>query len=602
MKMHISLVVLLCIICSALSKVNQDTIDKNLSFSKVERKIDISSHLVKSRTSITVENKGTAPVRAFLYLVEPKLKDGLSFISAVVKKDSSDKTLPVSATSVSGHDGQLFYKVILPSALDGGKQVTVDMETVFTHVLLPYPAEIAQAEKQLVVLDTNLYLTSPYPVVSQTTVVTTNNANVESYTKTKPVSQSDNTITYGPFEDKAAFSEAPLKVHEENNSPFITVTNLARIIEVSHWGNLAVEEYIDLKHSGATLKGSFSRFDYQKQQDGFASVKSFKTSLPSSARDVYYRDEIGNISTSNMREMDDSVEVELRPRFPLFGGWKTRYVIGYNVPSYEYLFYKGDNYAMKMRFVDHVFDDMVVDDMLLKVILPEGAKDIELKVPFEVERAGDEVHYTYLDTLGRPVVVIKKTKLVEQHIQDFELHYSFKKINLIQEPLLVVGAFYLLFIIVIIYVRLDFAITKDEAKESRLRVSNLVDEVQNAHDRRSALYQSYDDAINKFKASKDSTAFVANRKKIEADYKTLTNQIQSLQAQLKLEGSDAAEKVSELQRLDSQYKEHIGLAIAAAEKLVSGKMGRNQYLDTESATSTKCDEIYKKMESLRATI
>ena len=56
---------------------------------------------------------------------------------------------------------------------------------------------------------------------------------------------------------------------------------------------------------------------------------------------MYYRDEIGNISTSNMRELDDSVELELRPRFPLFGGWKTHYYIGYNVPSYQYLFNSG---------------------------------------------------------------------------------------------------------------------------------------------------------------------------------------------------------------------------------------------------------------------
>ena len=34
----------------------------------------------------------------------------------------------------------------------------------------------------------------------------------------------------------------------------------------------------------------------------------------------------------------------------------------------------GDQYALKMRFVDHVFDDMVVDQMTLKIILPEGAK------------------------------------------------------------------------------------------------------------------------------------------------------------------------------------------------------------------------------------
>ncbi len=42
----------------------------------------------------------------------------------------------------------------------------------------------------------------------------------------------------------------------------------------------------------------------------------------------------------------------------------------------------------------------------------------------------------------------------------FQLEYTFQKIRLLQEPLLVVGAFFLLFLVVIIYVRLDFSITK----------------------------------------------------------------------------------------------------------------------------------------------
>ena len=79
-----------------------------------------------------------------------------------------------------------------------------------------------------------------------------------------------------------------------------------------------------------------------------------------SATDTYYRDDIGNISTSALRVLDDAVELEIRPRFPLFGGWKTHYLIGYNVPSYEYLFTKGDNFVLNMRLLDHIFDDMLV--------------------------------------------------------------------------------------------------------------------------------------------------------------------------------------------------------------------------------------------------
>ena len=48
-------------------------------------------------------------------------------------------------------------------------------------------------------------------------------------------------------------------------------------------------------------------------------------------------------------------------------------------------------------------------------------RDIEVRTPFEVKREADDVHFTYLDTSGRPVVVLRKFNLVEQHIQDFEV-------------------------------------------------------------------------------------------------------------------------------------------------------------------------------------
>jgi len=34
----------------------------------------------------------------------------------------------------------------------------------------------------------------------------------------------------------------------------------------------------------------------------------------------------------------------------------------------------GDQYALKMRLVDHVYDDQVIDYMTMKIILPEGAR------------------------------------------------------------------------------------------------------------------------------------------------------------------------------------------------------------------------------------
>lgn len=45
---------------------------------------------------------------------------------------------------------------------------------------------------------------------------------------------------------------------------------------------------------------------------------------PSSASALYFRDEIGNVSTSAVRRLRDKLEVRMQPRFPLFGGWQVR--------------------------------------------------------------------------------------------------------------------------------------------------------------------------------------------------------------------------------------------------------------------------------------
>jgi len=42
-------------------------------------------------------------------------------------------------------------------------------------------------------------------------------------------------------------------------------------------------------------------------------------------------------------------------------------------------------------------------------------------MPYSATREKDSLHYTYLDTLGRPVITLRKDNLVEQHILDFEV-------------------------------------------------------------------------------------------------------------------------------------------------------------------------------------
>jgi len=100
-----------------------------------------------------------------------------------------------------------FYRVDLASPLDAGKEVTIDVETSYSHSVHPYPTHITQSEHQYVKFTGNVYFYSPYHTQALTTVVTCATSTIESYTKEKPVSASEKTITYGPYENVEPFKE-----------------------------------------------------------------------------------------------------------------------------------------------------------------------------------------------------------------------------------------------------------------------------------------------------------------------------------------------------------------------------------------------------------
>lgn len=321
--------------------------------------------------------------------------------------------------------------------------------------------------------------------------------------------------------------------------------------------------------------------------------------LPAAAVGAYYRDDIGNISTSYMRIMKDAVELELRPRFPLFGGWQTRHVIGYNVPSYEYLFNSGNDFVLKMRIIDHVFDDMVVEKLTTKIILPEGVHGIELTTPYVVKRLADGLHHTYLDTRGRIVIILTKENLIENHIQDFQLKYQFSNILMLQEPLLVVVALYSLFLMVIVYVRLDFSIAKDAANECRMKVAGLCEKIMIHQDKRSYLYQLYDSQLAKLKSTKDLNAFNSSIKSINNEYKTETNMVTELSQKLKPNALDVYDKLQELQKLDKSLKELYGHHQSLyVDKLIPGKIGRSAFVDAENNFYKKRNDLLDNISNL----
>jgi len=96
-------------------------------------------------------------------------------------------------------------------------------------------------------------------------------------------------------------------IHYKFNGPLPIFTEVKKTIEISHWGNILVDEYYDLFNEAAGINGEFGRVDYQHWNPSVASyaIKSLETGLSRYIRGLYYWDYIGNISTSHaFRELD----------------------------------------------------------------------------------------------------------------------------------------------------------------------------------------------------------------------------------------------------------------------------------------------------------
>ncbi|CAB3406249.1 unnamed protein product [Caenorhabditis bovis] len=538
--------------------------------SEIERVVDLSSQIVKIDTLYIFENTGAVSEKTVKIILTAEESEKLAYISAGI--DGIKGKLKIGSPEKAEKPGFFSYSIDLRSPVPKGQQVKIRVAQRLTASLEPLPARITQAESQFVVYQGSAYTPSPYEVLTQKTVIKTQSGGkIISSTAVTPHKQEQDRILYGPYPNIKAFELKPVKIHYENNFPFVVATLVERVIEVSHWGNIAVEEYIELENKGAQLEGSFSRLDHQMDRRGrrLPALQQFTTILPATARDIYYRDEIGNISTSAVRIRAKSVELDIRPRYPLFGGWKTSYVIGYNVPAHDYLYTNENQYALKFKLFDHVFENVAVEKLVTKIILPERVRKIKIATPYKVERRPDEIKPTYLDTTGRLVVVLHKNNVVDEHGQVFTLTYEFDYIDMFREPLMVTAFFFSLFLVAIVYSRFDFTLVSSKQQEAEARLQMKIEALHQFVESKNEAYESLVAAALDYKGTRDEEVLNTARKRLAEIRNEMNEKLNETIKVLKTDASKSAEKAAELIKYDKAVFELTDKYLTAVEKNTS---------------------------------
>ncbi|XP_039135074.1 dolichyl-diphosphooligosaccharide--protein glycosyltransferase subunit 1A [Dioscorea cayenensis subsp. rotundata] len=545
------------------------TVLSDLVISKIDRRIDLTSQIVRVVSSLKVENRGHDTASEVLLAFPDIQAKNLAYLQSSHhegkgKGKQSAVSLPVTLVQPEGMPSDLtFYSISLPKGLEKGKSFTLDVLAVFTHSLKPFPEEITQADVQLVVYQDSAYYISPYEVRFQTLAVRLPSGRVESYTKYPSTKLVESDIKYGPFENLPPFSYIPITVHFESSYPFAVVQELEREIEISHWGNIQVTEHYSLVHGGAPLKGGFSRIEFQSRPPirGESSIRHFIAMLPPRAHSVYYRDEIGNISTSHLWSDSKMTYLQIEPRYPMFGGWRTSFTIGYGLPLRDFLYEADGKRFLNITF-GCPFNEIVIDHLIVKVVLPEGSKEISAAVPF-VTKQSQEVKYSHLDIVGRPVIVLEKTIVVPEHNIHFQVYYKFNNLALLMEPFLLISGFLFLFIACIVYMHTDASISKFSAsylaKQQLDEVRATVQQVLSIINRVLAVHNKLETSLRDLSRTGDVQSCKAARKAADGSFKDLAKELKPLLGYLQSspQASQIWPKVEELLSKEKELQEKL---------------------------------------------
>jgi len=452
----------------------------------------------------TIELGGSLTHVSTTYAVKA-LEPGQTVYHITLGKDEREKTswveakvkgqmIPLEIAELGEHETSdvHVFGVTLPRKLAVNGTISLVLETIQTHATYPYPAQATQTEPQLLKYDAELFVLSPYTTLVQRTKVKSPSPDIPSYSTPSgvdefvgdaSVTKSGAVITYGPFHNVGPSAtteflsdiQQAVSVQYNYDHPVLEVTKLQRSAEISHWGsNLNIEDRIDLHNAGPLLKGHFSRLEYQGQLY-FGRVSAhilggLVLHLPPGLTNAYFYDLNGNVSTSHLRRtpsvpkgskaIQHSV-LEMRPRYPLLGGWNYSFTLGFDTPLQDSVSWDATNqrYIVGVPVMTHI-PGSVVDEAEIKIILPEGATEIDVVTPFPALSSTISTHVSYLDTTGRPAVSVTYKDLTDRHTGMIYVSYKVPLSAHLKKPMAVGAAFLSLFMIGLAARRVDLRLHK----------------------------------------------------------------------------------------------------------------------------------------------
>ncbi|RLL99247.1 hypothetical protein CFD26_103536 [Aspergillus turcosus] len=455
------------------------------------RNTNLEKGYVRETVNVVVENVDNQPQSDYYIPFPSDVFGKVGGLEVRDKKASEKGRFAVEALEVESPSDYQYFVVHFPEPLAPSSQITLGISYFVLNSLTPRPATIGQSDKQYLTYSFSAYTPSAYQTVTQKTKVKFPSTNVPDYTTTSGLKSGSDperqgtSYTYGPYDTAklAPGTTYPITVRYEFTKPVITASLVERDLEVSHWGgNLATEERYWLRNNGSMLSNQFSRVEWtltSYQQLPSSAVRELKYPLKPGSVDPYFIDDIGNVSTSRYRPGKPPKRegsLELRPRFPIFGGWNYSFRIGWNDELSSYLRKAAtgaDSYVLKVPFIEgfKLPEGAQYEKVVVRVILPEGARNVRYQVlegsssnglPSSSQiQSHISKHKTYMDTLGRTVLTLTVENLSDEaRDSQIVVTYDHSFWDSLRKPLTITAGLFTVFVTAWLIGNLDVSIKK----------------------------------------------------------------------------------------------------------------------------------------------
>lgn len=196
----------------------------------VVRNITIKSQIVNADFDITFENTFNHKIDSYVFEIEPDIPDFyIEFVNENQEKLKSERN-------------KQKIIVYLPKAVKPNESHKLYAKVYYINQVKPCYKRKYYKQPEIVNYEVNYFFYSPYFTKRIETTVKILLSN-----KSIPVEYVARKYTYNDIEPRKIKHDS---IEFEPYKKFYIITNLRRIIDVSHFGKISVEDKIDVRHNG----------------------------------------------------------------------------------------------------------------------------------------------------------------------------------------------------------------------------------------------------------------------------------------------------------------------------------------------------------------